>query len=67
MPRRREQEEFEFLDSEGHDEENSQQASAPHETFEPTVKKLNYHTYMNRSSSSRWTQPETELFYKVTC
>ncbi|KAF3336265.1 Transcription factor TFIIIB component B'' [Carex littledalei] len=64
MPRRRQQEEFEFFDFEGDEEEHSRQDSAPQETFQATVKKLNYHTYMNRTSSSRWTQSETELFYK---
>ncbi|KAJ4780171.1 Transcription factor TFIIIB component B [Rhynchospora pubera] len=64
MPRRREPEEFEFFYFDGHEEENSRRDSGPQDTFEATTKKLNYHTYMNRSSSSRWTQLETELFYK---
>ncbi|XP_078169685.1 uncharacterized protein LOC144564054 [Carex rostrata] len=64
MPRRRQQDEFEFFDFEGDEEEHNRQDSAPQETFQATVKKLNYHTYMNRTSSSRWTQSETELFYK---
>lgn len=35
------------------------------QTDEPTRPKLNYHSYMKRTPSHRWSDADTELFYKV--
>ncbi|CAN6467346.1 unnamed protein product [Victoria cruziana] len=35
------------------------------QTDEPTRPKLNYHSYMKRTPSHRWSDADTELFYKA--
>lgn len=48
----------------GEEEEQNLDGEGNH-NIQPNSTKLNYHSYMNRPQSLRWSKADTELFYQV--
>ncbi|URD81443.1 BRCA2, helical [Musa troglodytarum] len=44
---------------------NNHSGEEANQNVQSTPKRLNYHSYMNRPQSSRWSKAETKLFYEV--
>ncbi|URE25461.1 BRCA2, helical [Musa troglodytarum] len=49
----------------GEDQELNHSGEEANQNVQSTPKRLNYHSYMNRPQSSRWSKAETKLFYEV--
>ncbi|CAL9082177.1 unnamed protein product [Musa textilis] len=49
----------------GEDQELNHSGEEANQNVQPTPKRLNYHSYMNRPQSSRWSKAETKLFYEA--
>lgn len=58
--RRKNPDDFDFFGGEEENHDNEENGGA-----QPSSTKLNYHSYMNRAKSKRWSKLETEMFYKV--
>ncbi|THU59232.1 hypothetical protein C4D60_Mb03t22790 [Musa balbisiana] len=49
----------------GEDQELNHSGEEGNQNVQSTPKRLNYHSYMNRPQSSRWSKAETKLFYEA--
>nr|CAD1842852.1 unnamed protein product [Ananas comosus var. bracteatus] len=58
--RRKNPDDFDFFGGEEENHDNEENGGA-----QPSSTKLNYHSYMNRAKSKRWSKLETEMFYKA--
>ncbi|URE25459.1 BRCA2, helical [Musa troglodytarum] len=47
------------------DQELNHSGEEANQNVQSTPKRLNYHSYMNRPQSSRWSKAETKLFYEI--
>ncbi|XP_072999354.1 uncharacterized protein [Typha latifolia] len=62
LPRKRNLDDFDFF---GDQEEENHDNEETNHHIQQSSRKLNYHSYMNRSQSVRWSKSETELFYQA--
>lgn len=49
----------------GEDQELNHSGEEANQNVQSTPKRLNYHSYMNRPQTSRWSKAETKLFYEA--